>query len=494
MLYDLVVIGGGINGCGCAADAALRGLSVLLCEQDDLAAHTSSKSSQLIHGGLRYLEQYQFRLVHHALEEQRILMNIAPHLIHPLAFVLPYRSGLRPAWLLRCGLFLYDHLSRTNLLPNSKALSRKNDVTYFTPLQQDINKGFLFYDAQTHDARLTLNIALLAQAHGATILPRTQFIQATSQDKHWQITLQPKEGEAIQISAKAIINAAGPWASQIAQNCHQPLDQTISYVKGSHIVVPAFYTGQHAYLLQAQDKRIIFVIPYQGQHLIGTTDILLSKTEPNPSISPEEIQYLKDIIHHYFQHAITKITTTWSGIRALPANPKRGPSQLSRDFSFEFHAQPAPMVTIISGKLTTYRRLATQVLDSLKPVFPNLAPTTTHVTPLPGGVWENRSFADYVRYAQIHYTWLEPAILQHYLYHYGSRTEILLQNCTQETDLGRAFGPILRQKEVDFLCQTEWAQTAEDILWRRTQLGLSIDSQDEQALKAYLIRLRNDVP
>lgn len=488
MLYDLVVIGGGINGCGCAADAALRGLSVLLCEQDDLAAHTSSKSSKLIHGGLRYLEQYQFRLVRDALEEQRILMSIAPHLIYPLAFVLPYRSGLRPAWLLRCGLFLYDQLSRSNFFPNSKSLSRKKNPEYFIPLQPDIDKGFLFYDAQTHDARLTLSVALLAQSHGATILTHTQFIQATAQGSHWQITLQPKQGEPIQITAKAIINAAGPWASHIAHACHQPLQKPITYVQGSHIVVPAFYPGQHAYLLQAQDKRIIFVMPYHGQILIGTTDRLLLGSELTPSISPEEIQYLKDMIQQYFQHTITDITATWSGIRALVANPKQSPTQLSRDFSFETHQQPLPLVTILSGKLTTYRRLAAQIIDSLKPIFPHLPPSTTHLSPLPGGSWQHQLFSDYKQHAQIKYTWLEPAILQHYLKNYGSRTELLLQGCQAKEDLGHAFGPILRQKEVDFLCQTEWAQTAEDILWRRTQLGLQIGRQDQQALEIYLAK------
>lgn len=486
MLYDLVVIGGGINGCGCAADAALRGLSVLLCEQDDLAAHTSSKSSKLIHGGIRYLEYYQFRLVHDALDEQQILMSLAPHLIYPLAFVLPYRRGLRAAWLLRCGLFIYDHLSRANRLPNSKSLSRKRDTEYFTPLEPDIDKGFLFYDAQTHDARLTISVALLAQSNGATILTRTQFMEARSEQGQWQITLQPKQGDPIQITAKALINAAGPWASQIAQACQQPVQTNISYVQGSHIVVPAFYAGQHAYLLQAQDKRIIFVIPYYGHILIGTTDKLLSESEPHPHISPEEIQYLKDLIQQYFQHTITDIITTWSGIRALASNPKHDPSQLSRDFSFETVLQPVPFVTILSGKLTTYRRLAAQIITSLQPIFPDLPPSTSDRNPLPGGTWQQRSFADYKDYAEHQYAWLEPAILQHYLHNYGSRTELLLAGCQKATDLGHAFGPILRQKEVDFLCQTEWAQTADDILWRRTQLGLEMTDVDKLALESYL--------
>jgi glycerol-3-phosphate dehydrogenase len=486
MSYDLVVIGGGINGCGCAADAAMRGLSVLLCEQDDLAAQTSSKSSKLIHGGLRYLEQYEFRLVRHALEEQQILMHIAPHLIHPLAFVLPYRSGLRPAWLLRCGLFIYNHLSRHNTLPHSKTLFRKKEPNYFKALQSDVQKGFLFYDAQTHDARLTITVALQAKAHGATILPRTRFVNAVAQDRHWHITLQSQDGSLQHIMAKAIINAGGPWASQIADHCQNPVDTTISYVKGSHIVVPAFYSGEHAYLLQAPDQRVIFVIPYYGQLLIGTTDFLVSDPQMKPDISTEEIEYLKKIIHSYFQHTITTITATWAGIRALPTQSHHDPAQLSRDCQFEVHHHPLPIVSILNGKLTTYRYLSEQIVDQLSSIFPNLPASKTSITPLPGADWQNAHFSDYEQHAHKKYAWLETPILTHYLQTYGSRTELLLEQCTQPSDLGLAFGPILRQKEVDFLRQHEWAQTAEDILWRRTQLGLNMEPQALVSLEAYL--------
>ncbi len=487
MLYDLVVIGGGINGCGCAADAALRGLSVLLCEQDDLAAQTSSKSSKLIHGGIRYLEQYQFNLVRHALKEQRILMNIAPDLIHPLPFVMPYVAGLRPAWLLRCGLFLYDHLSHSRLLPHSKSISRRNDADYFTELQTNISKGFLFYDAQTSDTRLTIAVALLAKTQGATILTQSKFLQATPENQQWKISLQPKDGPIIQIKAKALINAAGPWSTEVAGACQQPSHHQVSYVKGSHIVVPKFYDGDHAYLLQAPNKRIIFIIPYHAHLLVGTTDVLISKPSPNPSISPEETQYLTDIVRQYFQHSINTILDSWAGIRVLPAHPNQNPSELSRDFCFEYHAQPAPMVSILSGKLTTYRVLAEKVIDSFIQVFPNMGPCVTQVTPLPGSQWQKGSFSDYLRFAKTQYHWLDPAILNHYLGNYGSRTEILLENCNQESDLGLKFGPILRQREIDFLRQTEWAHSAEDILSRRTQLGLDISSHDQQNLEKYLL-------
>lgn len=486
MWYDLVVIGGGINGCGCAADAAMRGLSVLLCEQADLASQTSSKSSQLIHGGLRYLEQYEFNLVRHALNEQQILLNIAPHLIHPLPFVLPYQVGLRPAWLLRCGLFLYDHLSRSNTLPHSKTLHKAKHPDYFAPLRSSIDKGFLLHDAQTHDARLTITVALQAQAHGATILPRTKFIQAIPRDKYWHIRLQSQSGAIQEVKAKAIINAAGSGIAPIAQDCHVPLRTAMTYVKGSHIVVPAFYVGNHAYILQAPDQRIIFVIPLQGQTLIGTTDVLITDPQITPNISHEEIDYLKQIVQQYFHHPITTILTTWSGIRALPAEPDSNPTDLSRDFSFEWHADPLPFITILSGKLTTYRCLAVQVLDQLQSIFPSMPTSTTERTPLPGGDWQGLSFYEYQRYAENHYSWLDNPILQHYLSTYGTRTDVLLADCEKTADLGQQFGPILRQKEIDFLIQTEWAMTAEDILWRRTRLGITIDDQDRIALENYL--------
>lgn len=485
MLYDIVVIGGGINGCGCAADAAMRGLSVLLCEQSDLAAHTSSQSSKLIHGGLRYLEQYQFKLVRQALEEQHILMNIAPHLIRPLAFVLPYRRGLRPAWLLRCGLFLYDHLSRKNTLPNSKTLTRQKHADYFPSLQTDTQKGFLFYDAQVHDARLTISVALQAQAHGATILPHSRFLAAKAEQDHWRISLKNQEGKIQDIQAKAIINAAGPWAHQIAQACQQQLRASITYVQGSHIVAPAFYSGNHAYLLQTPEQRVVFVMPFHGHTLIGTTEIVVPNPNTQPKISQEEIHYFKDIIHTYFQHTITDIITAWSGIRALPTQANVSPSQLSRDYYFELQSQPLPIITILSGKLTTYRRLSAEVINRLSSVFPNLPRTSTDKTPLPGADWPT-GYDDYILNAQHRYGWLEPQLLNHYLHTYGTRTDLLLKDCKTDRDLGMVFGTILRQKEVDFLRESEWAQTAEDVLWRRTQLGLTISDEDRMALEAYL--------
>ncbi len=487
MLYDIVVIGGGINGCGCAADAALRGLSVLLCEEDDLASKTSSKSSKLIHGGLRYLEHYDFNLVKKSLDEQAVLMTIAPHLVHPLPFVLPYRKTLRPSWVLRAGLFLYDRLSRINPLPNSKKIIKKTHPQYFNPTP-DIDTGFLFYDCHTDDARLTISVALQAKEHGASILTHTKFVTAQAQNDHWIVTLQPKKGKPFQVSAKAIVNAAGPWAHDIAQRLNLPVKQRMTYVKGSHIVVPALYTGQHAYLLQAPDQRIVFVIPYLGYSLVGTTDVLLNQNSDPLDIDPAEITYLKNIIQSYFHQSPSTIVATWSGVRALCASSDKKASQLTRDYVVELSKNPLPIASILGGKLTTYRHVAAETIDGLqKNSFPQWPASCTKTAILPGGLWENsRSLTEYKLYASRQYAWLDLSILEHYLTHYGTRTEIILQDCTKPSDLGQAFGPILHQKEVDYLQQEEWASSAEDILWRRTKLGLSINDNDRTALEVYL--------
>ncbi|HVT62279.1 MAG TPA: glycerol-3-phosphate dehydrogenase [Legionellaceae bacterium] len=482
-MYDVFIIGGGIHGCGCAADAALRGLSVLLCEQDDIASQTSSSSSKLIHGGLRYLEHYDFHLVKKALDEQQILLNIAPHLVHPLPFFLPYRKTLRPAWLLRAGLFLYDILSWSNTLPSTRTLKKSRNPIYFTPLLADIQRGFLFYDGQTDDARLTLSVALQAKTHGASILPHTRFMSAKAQSDHWLITLKPKFGETFQITAKTMINAAGTEAESIAQHLSMPLQSPMTYVKGSHMIVPALYPETHAYLLQAPDQRIVFVIPYHGYSLIGTTDV---RTVPHhsPTINLEEIDYLKNVVHAYFPQSIATIVATYSGIRSLCAADTSKASALSRDYMLEYVEKPLPFLSILGGKLTTYRHVAEKAIDRL---FPKAPPSRTHLSGLPGNPKSlGYSWEDYKNHAAKQYAWLEAPILTHYLNTYGSRMALFLQNCHQMADLGLAFGAILYQKEVDFLCQEEWAQSVEDILWRRTKLGLTTHEKDILSLETYL--------
>ncbi|WBV64502.1 glycerol-3-phosphate dehydrogenase [Legionella pneumophila 130b] len=272
-VFDVAIIGGGINGCGCAADAALRGLSVILFEQDDLASKTSSSSTKLIHGGLRYLEHYEFGLVKKALQERQTLLNLAPHLVHSQSFVLPYLKHMRPSWLLRLGLFFYDHLSRKNHLPKSRLIHRNNKNNYFTPLKEELNRGFLFYDATTDDARLTILNAIQAKNHGASIRPHAKVTHAEVINNIWHLTIQPTKGQSYKAYAKSIINATGPWVQSIAQLTHTPIQKDITLVKGSHIIVPKLFEGNHAYFLQHNDQRVIFVIPYHGFSMIGTTDI-----------------------------------------------------------------------------------------------------------------------------------------------------------------------------------------------------------------------------
>ncbi|MCR9192294.1 MAG: glycerol-3-phosphate dehydrogenase [Gammaproteobacteria bacterium] len=485
-MYDVVVIGGGINGCGCAADATARGLSVLLCEQDDFASQTSSKSSKLIHGGLRYLEQYNLCMVKKALDEQAILMQIAPHLVHPLAFMLPNQTTLRPAWLLRMGLLLYDHLSRSNPLPHSRRLRQTHYPEYFQALHNDIESGFLFYDCQTDDARLTLSLALQAKAQGATLHTRTKLINATAKGKHWVLTLQPQSGDPLQITAKAVINAAGPWVNPVAQAFQRSFTQSLVYVRGSHIVVPALYHGHHAYLLQASDKRVVFVLPYHGYSLIGTTEISVSDPTEASGITAKEIDYFKTIVRTYFKQSLPQPIATWSGIRTLCAAPGKSITQLSRDYVLDYASDPAPLVSVLSGKLTTYRRLAAEAIDTLQAVFPHMPPSSTKTVILPGGDWQSQGLDAYIAYAQQQYAWLDTPILNHYLSTYGSRSEKILQDCKHQQDLGLRFGPLLYEKEIAYLKQEEWAQTAEDILWRRTKLGLSINIADRERLETYL--------
>lgn len=491
-IYDVAIIGGGINGCGCAADAALRGLSVFLCEQGDIASQTSSRSSQLIHGGLRYLEHYDLALVKKALDEQQVLMNVAPHLVHPLPFVLPCDPTGRPQWLLQAGLFLYDHLSQANELPHRKHLYRQAHASYFIPLKETIQESFLFYDCKTNDARLTLVNALQAHQHQAHIATHTMLINAKIKGTHWELTLKSALKGTYIIQAKAVINAAGPWIQPVSDILQTSLQHHVSLVKGSHLVVHKLYEGEHAYLLQSPDQRIIFVIPFHGYSLIGTTDVPYEGDLNHLSMSPEEISYLANMIEHTFKKPINPadIITNWSGVRTL-ISPKNPASQaqaaaLSRDYEIIFNHEPAPVVTIYGGKITTYRQLAQQAVDTLSAIFPNLASSKTQFTSLPGANFHQKTFAAYQQDARDRYHWVEEDILNHYLHTYGTLIDKILQNCHAMADLGLRFTPILYQKEVDYLIQHEWATCVEDILWRRTKLGLSIEAEDYRKLMGYL--------
>ena len=484
--FDVAIIGGGVNGCGCAADAALRGLSVVLCEKQDLASQTSSSSSKLIHGGLRYLEQFDFNLVRKALNERQILLNIAPHLVHPLCFVIPQKNKQRPQWVLRLGLFLYDNLSRRNTLPKSEPLTRNRNPSYFNPLISSIQQGFKYYDCSTNDARLTITNALQARQHGASILTQTEVIHAEVIDSIWHLTVQTPHQAPRIIKARSLINAAGPWVESLNHLLNIPNAHTLSLVKGSHIVIEKLYEGDHAYVLQHDDKRIVFTIPYFGHTLVGTTDIPFAG-EPNIlTISDAEIDYLFDLIADYFgKMPIRKqIITSWSGVRSLLTSPNKNASTLSRDYLYHFSQKPAPCVTIYGGKITTYRILAEKVVEQLRTVFPKMAHSSTHKIALPG----SQSFNDYQHHVHQSYPWLDASILRHYLETYGSRTEHILYGCKIPNDLGIHFENTLYQREVDYLLKEEWATSVDDILWRRTKLGLDFSEEGRERLRQYIDR------
>lgn len=489
-VFDVAIIGGGINGCGCAADAAQRGLSVVLLEQDDIASKTSSSSTKLIHGGLRYLESYEFALVKKALEERQTLLNLAPHIVHPQSFILPYQKHMRPAWLLRLGLFFYDHLSRKNHLPKCKSIRRTNKNNYLSPLIEQIRRGFLFYDAATDDARLTITNALQAKSHGASIRPNSQVIHVEVINNIWHLTIQPKSAAAYHIKAKALINAAGPWVASMAKLTNIQVTQQITLVKGSHIIVPKLYEGKHAYFLQHDDKRVVFVIPYYGFSMIGTTDAVFDEPLSAPiRISTEEIQYLLDLVNAYFKTQLSSqhLIYSWSGVRPLLSTEGKELKSLSRDYSYEFNVRPAPIVTIFGGKITTYRQLAEETVNQLRTIFPLIPHSQTKTTPLPGSTFGTMLFEQYLIYARKKYNWLDKEVLNRYLYSYGSRTEDFLSKCTDIESMGKQYGSSsLYQVELDYLINEEWASTLEDVLERRTKLGLTMDSTSKKELATYL--------
>ncbi len=493
-VFDVAVIGGGINGCGSAADAALRGLSVVLIEKDDLASKTSSSSTKLIHGGLRYLENYEFGLVKKALDERQTLLNLAPHLVHPQLFILPYQKHMRPAWFLRLGLFFYDYLSRKNHLPKCKTVHNNHKNSYFTPLLEKFKRGFSFYDAATDDARLTICNALQAKNHGASIRPHSTLIKTQVVNNQWQLTVQPKEGEAYILYAKTLINAAGPWVQSIAQMTHINDKHKMTLVKGSHIIVAKIYEGNHAYFLQHDDKRVIFVIPYHGFSMIGTTDVPFSGSPDNVQISKDEVVYLTNTVNQYFKLKLSSddVIYSWSGVRPLLASEGKEVKSLSRDYHYEFSSSPAPIVTIYGGKITTYRQLAEETINQLRTVFPHMPQSKTKKTPLPGATNSTMSFDEYVAYAKEKYDWLDDAILNRYLSSYGTNTEVLLSHCTSMTSMGKKFSPYLYQAEVDYLILHEWAKDSDDILKRRTKLGMSMDASAQKELEHYLATITVD--
>lgn len=488
--FDVLVVGGGINGAGIARDAAGRGLSVCLCERDDLAAHTSSASTKLIHGGLRYLEQFEFALVGKALAEREILLKAAPHVIWPLRFVLPHQSHLRPAWMIRLGLFLYDHLGRgkRSLAGSRRIRMRKHAVGQ--PLRSEFHTGFVYSDAWVQDARLVVLNAMDARARGATILPRTRCVKAVRSDAGWSAELEAADGSRRTVTAKALVNAAGPWAvqflSDVAGVGH---DHALRLIKGSHIVVPRMFEHRYAYIFQQPDRRIVFAIPYEHDYtLIGTTDLEYKADPAAPQIDADETRYLCDAVNRYFERAITPDDVVWSysGVRPLLDDNEDNASEITRDYQLEFDTDGAPLLNVFGGKLTTYRRLAEEAVNHLAEALPtrSRAWTGRGGKPLPGG--ERRDLDVLQRELQQKYPWIPEPMAWRLVHNYGTRSASVLGAATSLAGLGQHFGADLYQAEVDYLCQHEWAVTADDILWRRSKLGLRVNAAEAEQLAGYL--------
>ncbi|MGE8388985.1 MAG: glycerol-3-phosphate dehydrogenase [Pseudomonas sp.] len=485
--YDLAVIGGGINGVGIAADAAGRGLKVFLCEKDDLAQHTSSASSKLIHGGLRYLEHYEFRLVREALAEREVLLAKAPHIVKPMRFVLPHRPHLRPAWMIRAGLFLYDHLGKRKRLGASRSL--RFGPGY--PLKPAITRGFEYADCAVDDARLVVLNAMAAREHGADILTRTRCLRAERVDGLWQVDLQHADGSLQSIRARALVNAAGPWvASFIKDDLKLDAPYGIRLIQGSHLIVPRLYEGDHAYILQNEDQRIVFCIPYLDRFtLIGTTDREYSGDPAKVAITEQETDYLLKVVNAHFNHQLSRgdILHTYSGVRPLCNDESDNPSAVTRDYTLALSATQgeAPLLSVFGGKLTTYRKLAESAMAELKPFFSQMGQSWTAHAALPGGEGMSTPQA-LVDELLARHQWLAPDIAKRWAVTYGSRTWQLLQGVTGPDDLGQAIGGGLFTREVDYLRETEWAVSTQDVLWRRTKLGLFTSASEQRALADYL--------
>ncbi|ACC69613.1 glycerol-3-phosphate dehydrogenase [Paraburkholderia phymatum] len=482
-IYDLLVVGGGINGAGIARDAAGRSLSVLLCEQDDLAAHTSSASTKLIHGGLRYLEYREFGLVRKALQERETLLRAAPHIMWPLRFVMPHMPDLRPAWLIRAGLFLYDHLARRELLPGSHGIDmRKHPAGQ--PLVDSIKRGFVYSDGWVDDARLVVLNALDAHEHGATILTRTKLVGAARANGEWHAQLLRADGSVTTVRARSIANAAGPWVGELLRgplSRGQETNYSVRLVKGSHIVVRRLFEHDHAYIFQNPDKRIIFAIPYERDFtLIGTTDLEYKGDPSQVAIDASETQYLCDSINRYFRQHIAPrdVYWTYSGVRPLLEDENAdNPSAVTRDYRLELDAPAgeAPLLSVFGGKITTFRKLAEEAVDDLARALRHDKRAWTAGVPLPGGDIARADFERFAAQFAQHHTWLPATLARRYARAYGTRAERVIGDARSLADLGQQFAPGLYEAELRYLRETEWATTARDVLWRRSKLGLHVE-------------------
>jgi glycerol-3-phosphate dehydrogenase len=489
-IQDLLVIGGGINGVGITRDAVGRGLNVVLCEQDDLAQHTSSSSTKLIHGGLRYLENYDFMLVRHALEEREILLKSAPHIIWPLRFLLPHHKALRPRWLIRLGLFLYDHIGGRKILPASHGVDFRRHVGG-EPLQSQYTRGFEYSDCWVQDARLVVLNARDAKARGAQILTRTKCTALHRDGDCWQATLTDnRDGRAFQIQARAVVNATGPWVEKTLRLDNTvDSDSAVRLVKGSHIVVPKMFDHEFPYIFQHADGRVVFAIPYEQDFtLLGTTDVEITGDPGKVSIDESEVSYICDAINQYFKTPVKPDDVVWgyAGVRPLFDDHSGNASKVTRDYVLQLDDEGPPIVSVFGGKITTYRKLSEQVVDMLKAPMNFEADHWTANTTLPGGDMENSCYDKYLAVCQQNYPWLADAVLNDYVRNYGSEIEVLLQGRSDMTALGENFGGGLYACEVEFLIEYEWAETIEDVLWRRSKKGLHVPTGTDKKLRRWM--------
>ncbi|MFL6550521.1 MAG: glycerol-3-phosphate dehydrogenase [Povalibacter sp.] len=489
---DLLIVGGGINGVGIARDAAGRGHKVFLAEQADLASATSSSSTKLIHGGLRYLEQFEFRLVHEALVERERLLAIAPHIIRPMQFILPHVPGLRARWQIRIGLFLYDHIAGRRRLPASKAV-KLNVSPFAGTLKQQIRNGFSYADCWVDDSRLVVLNAMDAAQRGATIRTRTKFIDATVENDLWHVRLHDEiGGHTYNVVARSLVNATGPWVEDVLHRLPGIHNRAqIRLVKGSHILVPRLYDGDHAFLLQNPDGRVIFTIPYEQKFtLIGTTDVPCEEPAAEATISKAEVEYLCGAVNEVFERPISAadIKWTYSGVRPLSDDDTANASKVTRDYKLELSAEDGmpPLLSVFGGKITTYRRLAESVIHKLHSHIGGPKQAWTDQAPLPGGDLPHDDFEAFLRGVRRRWPFLPETLATRLARAYGTRISDIVGAARSLEDLGLHFGAGLTRAEVDYLRSHEWALTADDILWRRTKLGLHLSTDERAELARYV--------
>ncbi|MDL2356260.1 MAG: glycerol-3-phosphate dehydrogenase [Pseudomonadota bacterium] len=495
---DVLVVGGGINGAGIARDAAGRGLRVVLCEKDDLAGHTSSASSKLIHGGLRYLEHREFGLVRKALIERELLLRSAPHIMWPLRFVMPHDAGQRPAWLIRAGLFLYDRLARREFLPGSRGVDLRRHAAG-KALKDGFTRGFEYSDGWVDDARLVVLAAMDAHERGARVFTRTLCTDLRRHPLHWSATLSGADGRQRRVNARCLVNATGPWADRFLQAAlGSPPQQALRLIKGSHIVVRRLFEHPHAYIFQHPDGRIVFAIPYEREFtLIGTTDLEFKGDLDQVAIGAAEVAYLCELANRYFRQPIGAADVVWSyaGVRPLVEDAGASAQAASRDFRLAHDTDGAPMLTVFGGKITTFRKLAEQAVDWIAPLLGEHRPGWTAHACLPGGdlygaLPSNRGVLEFDQWTaqlQQRFAWLPAALLRRYARAYGTRVAAMLEGCRKLSDLGPEIVPGLYAAEADYLITHEWAASGADILWRRSKLGLHLPAGSAEKLDAWIV-------